>query len=108
MSSLFLTLFLLNRVFYLSLHERIRILFKDAQASTRAEIDSLAAIVSTGIICRVLEYASTGGFEFRQWGGSSLRQISVFLVIGLVTSIPGAKREHRYRHTDQPSQKDQC
>ncbi len=62
-------------MFNFTCHERIRILLKDSQAGTGAEIDALAAVISAGVICWVFEFASTGGFIFRQWSWGGLCQI---------------------------------
>ena len=64
MSLLFLTLFLLEGMLHLARHERIRILFEDAQTGAGAKVNSLAAIQRAGIIGRVSEFASAGGGRY--------------------------------------------
>ncbi|MDP1713299.1 MAG: hypothetical protein Q8L41_01015 [Anaerolineales bacterium] len=59
MSSLFLMLIFLDRVFRFARHERNGFLLEDTQTGAGVEIDSLAAIQGTWIICWVFEFAST-------------------------------------------------
>ncbi len=66
MSLLILTLIFFEWMLHLACHERIGILLEDAQTGTSAKIDSLAAIHGTGILRRVFELTSAGGFIFRQ------------------------------------------
>jgi len=51
-------------MFHFASHERIRILLENAQTGLRAEIDSLASVDGAGVIRRVVELASAGGFTF--------------------------------------------
>lgn len=81
MSPLILTLIFFDGMFHFARHEKIRILLEDTQAGVRAEIDSLAAIDGAGIFGRFFEFASAGRFVFGQWGGGSISQISVFLMM---------------------------
>jgi len=68
-------------MFHFASHERIGILFEDAQTNARAKVDSLAAIYGTGIIGWFLDGASTGSLVFRQGGGGSFHQFSVFVMM---------------------------
>jgi len=84
-------------MFHFAGHERIGILLEDTQAGVRTKIDSFTLINGAGIIRGVFEFASAGGFIFREWGGI-ISQSSVFLVMCIVVDIPGAK--HEYSHSN--------
>ena len=75
----FLTLFFLEGIFHLDCHERIRILFKDAQAGAGAKIDALTAIHGAGIMHGVFQYAIAGSFIFGRFGICLLSQFSFSL-----------------------------
>ena len=62
---LFVALIFFERMFHLTCHEWIRVLFEDAQTGTGAEINAFTLIQGTGVICRIFEFASAGCFVFR-------------------------------------------
>jgi len=62
---LFVALIFFEGMLHFASHEWIRVLFEDAQTGVGTELDSFALIQGTGVICRIFEFASAGGFVFR-------------------------------------------
>lgn len=53
-------------MFHIARHERVGILFEDAQAGAGAEVDALAAIVRAGMARGVFDGPPAGGLVFRR------------------------------------------
>ncbi len=59
-------LIFLNGMFHFARHERIRVLFENAQAGASAEIKALSMIDGAGLVFGVFDDTSTDFFIFRQ------------------------------------------
>jgi len=62
---LFFALIFFEGMFHFTSHEWLWVLFEDAQTGVGTEINAFALIQGTGVICRIFEFASAGGFVFR-------------------------------------------
>ena len=59
-------LIVLCGMFHFACHECVGIFLEDPQTGACAKVDRLTVVFRAGIICRVFESPTTGGFVFRQ------------------------------------------
>jgi len=53
-------------VLHFACHECVRIFLEDPQTGARAKVDRLTVVFRAGIICRLFESPTAGGFVFGQ------------------------------------------